>query len=228
LESKKQKFEEDLMQTLKVKGVEDLSTGTYILRTERPEMPVRAGQCFSIGIPELAINREYSIFSSANEPNLEFLIREVPDGSVSSGLRRTSIGDSLYIGGPYGEFCLNEHSISSYDFIFIATGTGIAPFRSFIQTYPQLNYSIHHGVRHEEDFLPDHILRRDSRYIEYVSRPLSQSTKSSRVTDGLKHLELRDNQLFYLCGNRMMITDAVKVLRDRGVPGSRIFMETFF
>lgn len=216
------------MQTLKVREVEDISRGTYILRTEKPEIPVRAGQCFSIGIPELAVNREYSIFSSAQEPNLEFLIREVPDGSISSGLRKTSPGTSLYIGGPYGEFCLNEASVNTNEFVFIATGTGIAPFRSFIETYPRLNYSIHHGVRYEEDLLPNHILKRDNRYIDYISRPESKSKKTSRVTDGIKDIELKDSQLFYLCGNRMMITDAVKVLRDRGVPGSRIFMETFF
>jgi ferredoxin-NADP reductase len=112
--------------------------------------------------------------------------------------------------------------------VFIASGTGIAPFRSFIQTYENLKYSIHHGVRYEEDVLPDHILKGDSRYNKYVSRPSTQGLQASRVTDGVKTVDLNDAQLFYLCGNRMMITDVVKILRDRGVPGSRIFMETFF
>jgi ferredoxin--NADP+ reductase len=216
------------MQTLKVKNVEDISEGTYILRTEKPAVPVRAGQCFSVGIPELAINREYSIFSSAKDPNLEFLIREVPDGAVSTGLRGVEAGANLYIGGPYGEFCLSEDDVNSREFVFIASGTGIAPFRSFIQTYESLKYSIHHGVRYEEDVLPDHILKGDSRYNKYVSRPSTQGLQASRVTDGVKTVDLNDAQLFYLCGNRMMITDVVKILRDRGVPGSRIFMETFF
>ena len=216
------------MQTLKVKNVESISQGTYILRTEKPAGPVRAGQCYSVGIPELAINREYSIFSSAEDPNLEFLIREVPDGAVSTGLRSVDVGTNLYIGGPYGEFCLNEVDVKYREYVFIASGTGIAPFRSFIQTYENLKYLIHHGVRFEEDVLPDHILKSDSRYMKYVSRPATEGVEALRVTDGVKAMELNDAQLFYLCGNRMMITDVVRILRDRGVSGSHIFMETFF
>jgi ferredoxin-NADP reductase len=216
------------MQLLEVDGIEDISDGTYILRTHRPTAHVRAGQCFSVGIPELAINREYSIFSAAQDPMLEFLIREVPGGSVSTGLRKVAAGSRLYIGGPYGEFCLDEEKLSSSEYVFIATGTGIAPFRSYIKTYPSINYSMHHGVRFEEDLLPAHVFPANDRYFHYISRPNTTDLPSRRVTDGLREISLHENQLFYLCGNRMMITDAVAILRNRGVPGSRIFMETFF
>ena len=214
------------MQLYKVLKNRKISEGTFVLRTERPRTEVFAGQCFSIGLPELAINREYSIFSSPKHDYLEFLIREVPDGAVSVGLRNLNPGEEIYIGGPYGNFCLKEDDLKDTTYVFIATGTGVAPFYSFIQTFPDLKYYLFHGVRNQEDSISSE-LTDSSSYFLAVSRPL-QPQKGKRVFDLMDEFEVKSDYKYYLCGNRNMITEAVIYLRKKSVPGSSIFMETFF
>lgn len=211
--------------TYKVLSRVDLTPETFILRTEKPLGNVRAGQCFSLGTNSLGINREYSIYSSENESYLEFLIRKIEGGAVSSALSKLERYDEVEIWGPYGEFCIDWNYPSSKNYTFIATGTGIAPFHSFILTYPDLQYKLLHGIRF--DFEKYQFEDYDARcYQSFVSRP--NQGKGQYVTDGLKSIEIKEDDLFYLCGNREMISDAVGILRSRDVSGNRIYMETFF
>ena len=203
-----------------------LTSDTYLLRTARSDNELKPGQCFSLGTRVLGINREYSIYSGINEAYLEFLVRRIPNGRISTALSDLKTGDQIEIQGPFGEFCISEKSSRSDKFLFIATGTGIAPFHSFISTYPNLDYELLHGVRFEnetygkEDYDP-------ARYHPSISAPTGDS-KKNRVTDQLRDLDVDRHTLIYLCGNRKMITDSVGILRTRGVSGSQIFMETFF
>lgn len=76
--------------------------------------------------------RVYSIASSPNDADLELCIRRVPDGHLTPDLcDRTEEGDDLFVRGPYGdEFMLQDPS--ERDLVFVATGTGAAPFKSMI------------------------------------------------------------------------------------------------
>ena len=202
-----------------------LSEKTYRLRTDRPTTPIKAGQCFSVGTRDLAINREYSMYSAADDPFVDFLIREVEDGVVSPRLGRCKTGDFVEIGGPYGEFCLKPEDVAKRDFVFLASGTGIAPFHSFVRSYPNLRYKVFHGIRFDDEQYESSDYRPGS-YVACVSRP--SSGLAERVPDRLRNEELDPNSLYYLCGNRSMIIDTVAVLREKGVPGGSIYMETFF
>jgi ferredoxin/flavodoxin---NADP+ reductase len=216
----------ETMANLRVLDLRFLTPETFVLRTEKPQMDMKAGQCFSLGTAKLGINREYSIYSGANDPYLEFLIRKVPEGSVSHALSRCEIGDEVQVGGPYGEFCLDEADLSRARFIFFATGTGIAPFRSFSLTYPELNFEIHHGVRFpEEQYEGD--LYRDGCYRSYLSGT-SRGKIKNYVTESASSIRIDPDDKFYLCGNRNMINDVIAILRKRKVSGSSIFTETFF
>lgn len=202
-----------------------LSKNTFVLRTSRPDEEIKAGQCFSVGTSELAINREYSMYSAATDPFVDFLIREVDGGAVSSALARLDSGQEVEVGGPYGSFCLNDEQIHQRRYVFIASGTGIAPFASYVKTFPGLDYTLLHGVRFEEEQY-DFRSYPENRYVPCISRP--NSGRSQRVTDVLSEMELHREDLYYLCGNRSMITDCVQILRDRRIPGGNVFMETFF
>jgi ferredoxin-NADP reductase len=179
-----------------------------------------------VGTHDLAINREYSIYSSEHDDGLEFLVRIIEGGAVSSALGKLNPGDSVEIGGPYGSFCLSPEARRDNDFVFIASGTGIAPFSSFARSFPELNYRLVHGIRYEVEEYECEIFKPGT-YFPCVSRPnLGQAP--TRVTDWLTNNELDSAALYYLCGNRAMIVDAVQVLRSKGVPGGNVFMETFF
>lgn len=211
--------------TLQVLGHRALTDNTYVLRTTRPDAHIEAGQCFSVGTRNLAINREYSMYSAEDDPFIDFLIRRVDDGAVSTALADLRDGDPVEVGGPYGSFCLNREDLLSRRFLFIATGTGIAPFASFVKTFPHLNYVLFHGIRYDSETYDSESYEKN-RYRPCVSRPGIGA--GERVTDVLQSVDLHPDDLYYLCGNRNMITDTVHILREKGIPGGNVYMETFF
>jgi ferredoxin-NADP reductase len=210
---------------LSVLDIDFLTPETYVLKVSRPETNMKSGQCFSVGTHELGINREYSIYSSQNDDFIEFLIRKVDGGVISTALSKVKVGQTVEVGGPYGEFCLDPSRLDE-EHIFIASGTGIAPFRSFVRTYPTLKYRIFHGIRHEdEQYRMDEF--KPNSYFPCVSRPKNGQTPQ-RVTDLLLKADLNPNAIYYLCGNRSMIVDSISTLREKKVQGGQIFTETFF
>lgn len=204
----------------------DLTEGTFRLRTERPQISIRAGQCFSVGIPGKGINREYSLYGSADDPYLDFLIRTVSGGCVSPNLRQLAAGDEVEINGPYGSFCLEDPLNANQHYVFLASGTGIAPFHSFAKTYSRINYKIVHGIRnsYEQYDVSDYP---HGSYIPCVSKNVV-GQPSMRVTDYLLDHPVQPDSIIYLCGNRNMIIDAFGILREQGVPSNNLFTEVFF
>ena len=110
--------------------IRNLSPSAYVLRFERKDFNFLPGQCVNIGIKGTGINREYSTYSGKDDPYLEFLIKDVSGGLVSSALRKLAIGTEVDMHGPYGAFILNPEKINHSNYVFIGTGTGIAPFHS--------------------------------------------------------------------------------------------------
>ena len=201
-----------------------LTADTFCIRTERPNYEIRAGQCFNVGVPGMGINREYSMYSSADAPFLEFLIRNVQDGLVSARLEKLIAGDMVEIDGPYGEFCMPD-DYQNKNFVFIASGTGIAPFHAFVKTYPDLKYQILHGVRREDEVYGVEDYRKGA-YISCISKP--ENGAGFRVTDYIKKYPPLKNSYVYICGNRNMIVDSVEILLQQGFSGDQIITEVFF
>jgi CDP-4-dehydro-6-deoxyglucose reductase len=117
-----------------------------------------AGQWVSLvlPLPEGELRRAYSIASAPDgTPRFDLTVTHVSKGPGSSFLHSLASGTTLRTVGPQGFFTrpLAEAGPS----LFIATGTGIAPFRSMIRAalaakspHPM---SLLFGVRHEEDIL---------------------------------------------------------------------------
>ena len=131
----------------KVQQIRDLTESTYVIRFDRCDMEFIAGQHITLGIPGDNQVREYSIYSTIHDPYLEVLIKEVEDGLVSRSIRKLTGGDLLNVEGPFGFFTVDKEKLTSGKFLFIATGTGIAPFHSLAGSYPEMDYTIIHGVR---------------------------------------------------------------------------------
>ena len=75
--------------------------------------------------------RAYSVASSPNRDETELCVRRVPGGRLSPTLcENLREGDELTVRGPYGEFLLADPS--ERDAVFVATGTGVTPFKSMI------------------------------------------------------------------------------------------------
>lgn len=214
------------MSSCRVLDIEHLTENTFKLRVERPKIKIISGQCFNVGIPGIGINREYSMYSSADSEYIDFLIRSVDDGLISKELQKLKTGDWVEVDGAYGEFCLKDPSNENLSYLFIATGTGIAPFHSFIKTYTNLNYNIVHGVRTEDECYDSENYKSDA-YVSCISRP-SGAHKPRRVTDYLFDLEIPKKTQVYICGNRNMIIDVFEILFTKGISSNQIVTEVFF
>ena len=205
--------------------VKHLTRQAYRLRVERGSLQFKAGQCVNVGLPGAGVNREYSTYSGEKDPFLDMLIKEVEGGIVSVALKARNPGDSVEIHGAYGDFRLKTPG-DGRPYLFIGSGTGIAPFRSFVRTYPKLDYKILHGVRHteerydREDYDP-------ARYVACVSREDGGDFRG-RVTDYLRRNPADKKSVCYLCGNRAMIVEVYGLLREQGVPSDNLFTEVFF
>ncbi|MGI0149657.1 MAG: ferredoxin--NADP reductase, partial [Thermoplasmata archaeon] len=73
------------------------------------------------------ISRPYSIASwPENKAHLELGIKVVEGGFMSNYLHHVPVGTKLQTIGPLGRFVMQEPI--PYDTVFVATGTGVAPF----------------------------------------------------------------------------------------------------
>ena len=218
-----------MLRDYQVISIRHLTEDCFVLRTERKDLKFDAGQLVSLGPRGMGVNREYSIYSGEQAQHLEFLVRNITDGTVSKRLSRLETGDKVFILGPYSEFKI-KHTVKSHrPHWLIATGTGIAPFHSIVQSYPQLNYRMIHGIRlasekyDAQDYAPDS-------YLPCISkdRQGDRVAFSGRVTHYLSEAPLPPKGVYYLCGNNHMITEAYKILISRGVSSDDIHSEVFF
>jgi len=210
----------------RIQQVRNLTDTAYVLRFDRHDMKFIAGQHLTLGIPGENQVREYSIYSPSNVPYLEVLIKEVDKGTVSKKLHKMKPGNFLNVEGPFGFFMLNEEKLQTGKFLFIGTGTGIAPFHSIAGTYPNLNYKLLHGVRtideaYEKEFYSS------EKHIVCTSRD-SKGNFHGRVTDYLRNNKTDKDTLVYLCGNCDMIYEVYDLLTAQGLPSDQIRTEVYF
>ena len=209
----------------KIEDKRVLTPDTFVLRFERKNVLFIPGQYIYVGVPNSDEIRQYSIYSGVFDPYLEILVRVVDKGTVSNQLSNVSIGDYIDISEPKGFFTLYEKGISISSYLFVATGVGIAPFRSFIRSYPGINYTLIHGVRMFSDCF-DCKEHNPERYISCTSRD-NLGSYQGRVTDYLKESEIK-NTYMYVCGAHEMVKDVCDIMEKKGFDKQNIRTEIFY
>jgi ferredoxin/flavodoxin---NADP+ reductase len=212
---------------LKVIGIRDLTPTAYVLRFDRNGIPFRAGQHILLGRNNEIETREYSVYSAEQDDFFEVLIREVKDGLVSKQLRRVKPGEPLHFENPVGYFVLKDEEIYTRKYLFIASGTGIGPFHSFVKSYPGLDYKLLHGIRYGyEAFDRDDYDR--NRLVRCTSRD-RKGDFHGRVTRYLtKHPVDDKDTICFFCGNVEMIHEAYDIMLKQGIPSQNLFAEVYF
>jgi ferredoxin-NADP reductase len=201
-----------------------LSAKTFELTIQRPNGFVFVpGQ--RLRIIHAAGERDYSLASGADENRLVLCIRRVERGRLSGHLSTCHIPTEIPIKGPYGYFTFKP---SKRQAIFVATGTGIAPFCSMVRSGVS-NFLLLHGVGQKADlYYRDLMQAAANTYIACVSN-IDRESKGffrGRVSDYLKkHLPMGSYD-FYLCGRRDMIRDVTRLV-DRRFPDSLVYAEMF-
>lgn len=210
-----------------VHSVRNLTDSTYVLRLERGDFKFKAGQFCNVKIKDGDTSREYSMYGGELDPYIELLIKEVKDGDFSPLLKRLKPGQMVSLDEPYDEnFTLALPVSPQQKYLFIASGTGIAPFHSYVRTYKNLDYQIWHGIRQANETYDQQDYAAD-RYVSCVSQGDGGNFKG-RVTDYLKTQAVAADTKVYLCGNANMVFEVVDILRSRGFNDENIYTELFF
>ena len=210
----------------KVKEIRRLTDETFSLKFPASRFRFRAGQHISLGIRGDYQSREYSIYSGENDECLEVLVKEVEEGYFTPKLSKLKAGDLVEVHGPFGKFRIDEKKTDSRKFVFIASGTGIAPFRSMVRTYPGLDYQLIHGVRYGNEAY-DRDEYAPGRYVLCTTGDKTGEVHG-RLTSYLAKTDFDKNTEFYLCGNSNMIFDALELLKGKGFERDQMHCEVYF
>jgi ferredoxin-NADP reductase len=198
----------------------------FELVLERNGLDFLPGDCTAV-YTDTGQSRPYSIASGTQENELRFLVRKMDGGEVSPWLTARKPGDTVRITPPFGWFRPGQ-DIGDAPFAFIATGTGIAPFLAYRNTFEKPPVQILYGVRRETDAIGFDRLSNWCPVRLAVSREKSASHFHGRLTGLLDQLELAPGTHYYCCGLESMVNDVGAWLRKNGVPLMNIHREVFF
>lgn len=178
--------------------------------------------------------RPYSIASSPEENNLEFLIKMI-GGEFTTYLDAITVGTTLYVEGPLGHFKYsNERKCG-----FIAGGTGLAPILSIIEhihgNHIAGDFVFFYSIRTKADILQKEKLASLGREIKNlkivytITRETPEGWKGElgRINPDMirKHVPDASERSWLMCGPLKMVTELKKELISLGVSEDKIRFE---
>ena len=208
---------------------------------EVPELEVltyEPGQfvSFTSTVTGRQVTRAYSIASAPEGNRFELCLNRVEDGVFSPFLFSLLPGDEVPVAGPLGYFVPR---VPFRDSLLIATGTGIAPFRSYLRT-PRIIGSdaqitllfgarMEDGLLYREEFEKLELDRPGLRFIPTLTRPEPSWTgRTGRVQVHLEEaLGGRKDVDIYLCGLKSMVDEIRQLLKARGFDRKQILYEKY-
>jgi CDP-4-dehydro-6-deoxyglucose reductase len=182
------------------------------------------------------ITRPYSIVSLPNGNRFELCLNLVDGGVFTPHLFKMKPGDSIETSAPLGFFVIRD---PAKDAVFIATGTGIAPFRSMAPHYlsnPQAKQlTLLFGVRHEQtiyyrvDFEALARTYSNFRFWPTLSRAgPSWTGRTGHVQSHLlEALDGRRDLDVYICGLKAMVDGVRAMLKELGFDRKQIIFEKY-
>ena len=174
------------------------------------------------------ITRAYSIASPPDGNRFALCLNRVQDGFMSNYLCDLKAGAEISAQGPFGDFILRP---PLRDTIFIATGTGIAPYRSMLHwlfaepsRHQEKQFWLLFGSRHEKDiYYHDEFLRLTAEHKNFHYLPTL--SKGGPTWEGLRgyvqeHVaQIVDGRMdmhAYICGLDKMVSANRELLKSLG------------
>ncbi|MEX2369493.1 MAG: hypothetical protein WD578_00700 [Bacteroidales bacterium] len=204
---------------------EEIAPGVFLMGFAR-NFQFKAGQVIGIGIEKEGARRLYSICSGEEETEVRILYNVIEDGYLTPRLSDLSEGDKIWITEPRGEFLFDPAPA-----IWIASGTGIAPFYSMFRSGKFENKVLIHGERYLERFyfFDEFYESLGEKYLRCCSGEEAEDVFSGRVTDYLVQASsLPSDFKYYLCGRAEMVVETRDLLIARGIPYNNIISEIYF
>ncbi len=214
--------------TIQLTATQTLGNGYFELSLSRPEtFHYCVGQ--RIRFIEAGLERDYSLISTPSAQGLSIYVRLISHGKFSPRLVQGRLGDAFSFTVPHVHFrFFTSHSKA----IFIASGTGLAPFVAFVRSGIK-GHILLHGVR-DPATLHYHQLFHTAgyRYIVCLDKAIPPNRSGPEIYLGtvgsyLSQCLPKENYDFYVCGSAVLIRDVTHII-DRLFPDSHLFYETFY
>ena len=205
---------------------------------ELEKLHFKAGQfvSFTEMIGGKKITRPYSIASLPDGNQFELCLNLVKEGIFSPWLFDLKPGDSVQMSAPLGFFVVRN---PIQEALFIAAGTGIAPFRAMVRDYlshPQAHQlTLLFGVRYENSIYYrnefDDLARKHPNFRFWPTLSRAEAAWSGRSGHVQVHLleaigDRRDLDI-YICGLKAMVDDVRAILKAMGFDRKQIIFEKY-
>jgi NAD(P)H-flavin reductase len=191
---------------------------------------------FSETVHGKKITRPYSIVSLPDGNRFELCLNLVHEGVFTPHLFSMQPGDSIATSAPLGFFTVRDPAREA---VFVATGTGIAPFRAMAPDYLSHPHAkqltLIFGVRHQHTiYYRDDFEALACKYLNFRFWPALSRAESSwtgRTGHVQTHLleaigDRRDLDV-YICGLKAMVDDVRAILKGLGFDRKQIIFEKY-
>lgn len=215
----------------------ETTIGLTLRLLAQDEFGFQPGQYVTIGVPGTKETRAFSMASAPGPGLLDFQIRLLDDGLMSTYLRdRARPGDILTIEGPKGIFYLRDRP---GPVLMVAGGTGLSPMVAMLKHLIAIGDSgravkLCFGVTGQKDlYFLDELEKLGERLPNLVMEVAIANPDSSWngstgfVTDLVRPGDITAGTNAYLCGPPPMINAARHRLGELGLSVDAIFAEEF-
>jgi phenol hydroxylase P5 protein len=233
-----------------VQSITSTSPQTYLITLQVAGDPLVfvPGQYVVIFVPQdgKMLRRLYSIASSSASPStIDLFIKVVPGGAGSTYLTSLTPGSHISGMGPAGMFKLRDNTLAK---VFMTTGTGFAPVRSFLlsqraqptspwlalwgeQTHAEISFfqELQSLTTSLEGFRFYYCLSRETS-LELIPAQFRNYSRLGRITKAFDELKTTYNlpqTEFYLCGSRLVVEGLREYLSSIGVEKENIIFEKY-
>jgi ferredoxin--NADP+ reductase len=203
---------------------DEVAPGTFLLAVGRLH-DFQPGETVKVGLDDRLPPRIYSICSGNKEDELRILYNIKGDGALTPQLAKVRSGDSIIVSEPGGGFRGTTDPA-----IWIATGTGIAPFYSMLRSGMAEYKILLHGVRLGDQlyFSQEWKDALGSNYHPFCSKEDIEGIPRGRVNQYLETEELPTDLKYYICGQATMCVEVRDLLIAKGIPFGQIVVEIYF
>lgn len=181
------------------------------------------------------LRRSYSIASTANKKEITLLIKRFENGKMSDyWFNKAKENDLLRVEGPKGTFFLRD---ASMPLIFLATGTGIAPIISILESLDaneefkqKQSITVYWGNRYPEAFIwQPRFKKLDVTFVKVCSKPdQGWDGEKGYVQDAV--LEKQPGLVefaVYACGSNAMIQSSKAQFMKAGLAENQFYSDAF-
>jgi benzoate/toluate 1,2-dioxygenase reductase component len=214
----------------------DTSTEFRVRLDDRSALGFLPGQYVNLQVPGTDQTRSYSFSSGPRADEAGFLLRNTPTGALPTYLReRAKEGDRIEFQGPLGSFYLRP---VQRPVLFLAGGTGLAPFLSMLDKLSQEGspHPVHliFGVTNDPDLVKMEELEDYAKRLPFFSFACCVAEESSSypnkgyVTRYIEPEHLNGGDVdVYLCGPPPMVDAVRSFLTAQSVAPTNFYFEKF-